>query len=690
MKRTIALLLALAMLLSLTACTGSTPAETRDPEPAPVVTEAPTEAPTTEPTTEPTLSPEEVLYNSLPDRVKQAVDVGIVGLDVLNDLTRICTGTEAAQMLQNARVLKRGVESVVLGQVKDSEHADIEVTRFWMAQMMYAAEMEYFAEPVSGEYLENIQYLVWDGISEINKRAGGYFSQPWWLVGENYGTTSLTDANRKGKIHKWCDQDTVVGHGFVSSIADFHEINWEVKDKPEEWMQYVDYGSFEPIGFVVGFSDRTTGEKLMPLTEEFAFLPREKMTVEAVVEAALRYYNYFPEEAEMLAYADVPTYDRSIITDDLLAKETTLPEASCQNLPEAWKGVELRDLLYVGDVDAKVDAKIYESEIQLIQDAGFNYVRILFEFEFYMSEVADSFHIDSKKPGEGMMNETHLKELDQIIAWCMERDIHVNLVCTDVIGWSDQAIPDAILSKTSNAKPMAEQWQVLARRYAEIPNTYLSFTLYDNPAIWQDSGFGKFFASVVEAIREVSPDRCIIADLSLKSTGESMAQLGVALSTRAVRPDDFEISPNASTAQTAGLFASAAWPYEAGGKVYDGAATMLTYENWITSAPDDVKAVAEQYGVGFMVSGWAPFVSHGNSVRRDRFNDDMMQAYLADMTQTMADRGYGWCYGNWFSFVGFGAAYPAITSTTYTKINNMPLYVDDETFAWFQKINSVQ
>ena len=259
MKRTIALLLALAMLLSLTACTGSAPAETRDPEPAPVVTEAPTEAPTTEPTTEPTLSPEEVLYNSLPDRAKQAVDVGIVGLDVLNDLTRICTGTEAAQMLQNARVLKRGVESVVLGQVKDSEHADIEVTRFWMAQMMYAAEMEYFAEPVSGEYLENIQYLVWDGISEINKRAGGYFSQPWWLVGENYGTTSLTDANRKGKIHKWCDQDTVVGHGFVSSIADFHEINWEVKDKPEEWMQYVDYGSFEPIVFVVGFSDRTKG-----------------------------------------------------------------------------------------------------------------------------------------------------------------------------------------------------------------------------------------------------------------------------------------------------------------------------------------------------------------------------------------------------------------------------------------------
>lgn len=116
---------------------------------------------------------------------------------------------------------------------------------------------------------------------------------------------------------------------------------------------------------------------------------------------------------------------------------------------------------------------------------------------------------------------------------------------------------------------------------------------------------------------------------------------------------------------------------------------MLTYESWIKSAPADVAAVAEQYGVGFMVSRWAPFVSYGNSVRRDRFNDNMMQAYLMDMEQTMADRGYGWCYGNWFSFVGIGAAYPAVTSTTYTKINDAPLYVDDETFGWFRHINGI-
>lgn len=693
MKRLLSLLLALAMLGSLLSGCGSkqTVQPSQETEKAVQAAPEPTAEPTEAPATEPALSAEEVLYASLPEKVRYAVDLGIVELGSLDDLARICTGTEAAEMLQNARMLKRGEKSKILSQVKDSAHADIAVTRYWMAQMMHAAEMEVFITPESEDYLENLQYLIWDGYSELTEEGNAYFHQPLWIVSENYGVTSRTNTEKKDRFSKWAEQDAVLAHGFSTGVTDFLEGSWEIKDKPEDWVMYVDYGSPESMAFALMFHDKVTGEKLMPWNEKLEFLPREDLTVEDAVEAAVRYYNYFPNEPEMLAYADVPTYDSQIITEELLTKDTTLPEASSQKLPKEWKGVELKDLLYAdGDVDAKADSRIYENEIQLIKDAGFNYVRILFDFEYFMCETADLFHIHTPKPDEGMMNEMHLKELDQIIAWCMERDIHVDLVCTNVIGWPEQAIPDAILSKPKNAEPMAEQWQVLARRYADIPNTYLSFTLLDNPAIWQDPAFANFFGTVVDAIRAVSPDRCIIADLSLKATGESMAQLGVALSTRAVLPGDFEIDPGSKEAEKAELFATAAWPYEANGNKYDGAAVMSTYESWIKSSPDDVAAVAEQYGVGFMVSGWAPFVSHGNSVRRERFSDELMQSYLADMTQTMAERGYGWCYGNWFSFTGFAAAYPAIRSTTYTKLNDTPLYVDNEAFEWFREINGVQ
>lgn len=318
----------------------------------------------------------------------------------------------------------------------------------------------------------------------------------------------------------------------------------------------------------------------------------------------------------------------------------------------------MEDLLYYNDDgDAKTDQRIYEGEIQLIKDAGFNHVRILFDFEYYMSEIPDQFYIHTDYPDEGMMNETHLKELDQIIAWCMERDIHVNLACAGVVGWSDLGRPDSIMSKAKNAEPLAEQWQVLARRYAGIPNTYLSFTLYDEPPIWQDAQLASFFGGVVEAIRAEDPDRCIIADLSLKATGESMAQLDVALSSRAALPGEMEIDPNTQTAVTDKKIAATAWPCESGRTVYDGAATMSFDDGWIQSTPDSVAAVAQQYGVGFMVSQWAPHMSYGNSTRRERYTDETMQAFLKDMIQTMADRGYSWCYGNWFGFVGFGSAY---------------------------------
>lgn len=680
MKRKLALLLCMVQLLTLLAgCGTAAQEETTVPE-----TEAAAETAAV-PETQPSESPEERLVASLPEKVRKAYEQGIVGLDMLADLERICTGSEAAAMLQNARILKRGTESVILNQVAGSVHSDIEVTRYWMAQMMHAAEIEFFVGSGSEEYLENLQYLIWDAYSDLPDKAGAYFHQPRWLVSENYGVVSHTSM-QKDRFDKWADQDAVIPHGYMTGITDFLEGSWEIKEKPEEWLKYVDYGSPESMGFALMFCDRTTGEKLMPWTEDFAFLPREKMTVEAAVEAALRYYNYFPAEPEMLAYADIPAYDRTIITDDLLTRETTLPEASCQNLPKEWKGVEVRDLLYSDGVDAKVDANLYESEIQLIKDAGFNYVQILFDFQYLMSEIPDLFYIFSDKPGEGMMNETHLKELDRIIAWCMERDIHVNLCCTDVVGWPEQMIPDAIFAKPKYAEPLAEQWQVLARRYAQIPNTYLSFTMFHEPAIWTENYYEKFFPTVVEAIRTESPERCIIAQVNGKFTGECMAELGVALASSAIWPEELMIEPKDPRTKVDQLMAEISWPYEKNGKVYDGESAMMNHL-WGLASPDEVAATAKEYGVGYMVYSWAPYIKYGNSVRRERFTDEMLQSYLTDLSETLAQRGYGWCYGNWFSFVGFGAAYPAIRSTTYTRLNDAPLYVDNETFAWLQEIN---
>lgn len=119
MKRTLSLLLVLIMVLFLFAGCGGARSEERTEVPMVAATIQPNvaAAPATEPTIEPTLSAQERIYNSLPDRMKQAVNVGIVELSQLEDLNRECTIEEAAQMLQNAYTLRNGTESRLLADV---------------------------------------------------------------------------------------------------------------------------------------------------------------------------------------------------------------------------------------------------------------------------------------------------------------------------------------------------------------------------------------------------------------------------------------------------------------------------------------------------------------------------------------------------------------------------------------------
>ena len=689
MKRRLCFLLALVMLLSALPGCGAGKEETAQAAPETAAAET---AAATEGAAEPTLSPEEELYNSLSEKVRKACDLGIVELGMLDDMERVCTGAEAAAMLQKARSLKRGAESLLLSQVEDSIHADLEVTRFWMVQMMYFSELEQFMPPVYEDYLENLRYMNGDIPNAYPQEASDYFynQRTGWVVSENYGIASHTNRNQMGKPNKWAAEDTVLAHGYITLIKGFLDGSEMCKDKPEEWAKYVDYGSPFAMEWALRTYDATTGEKLMPWDENMETFPRQKVSVQEAVETALRYYNYIPEDAQMLAFVDVPFYDREIITEELLKRETTLPQVSCQQLPSQWRGVAMKDLLFIdnGDFGAKTDMMIHENEIQLIKDAGFNYVRILFDFNYFMHTDDNFFYgpMNAKKKNTQTMNETHLKELDKIIACCMERDIHVNLVCADVAGWFDGPDPNAPLAKSANAKPMAEQWRVLAQRYAEIPNTYLSFTLFNNPSFHMESSYQAFFAPVVEAIREVSPNRCLIAEITGRCTGESMAQLGVALSSSARWPGDLFISGGTSDQQMKALFDKMTWPYETGGTVYDGEGAMVNRTSGL--APDAVAAVAKQYGVGYMVNEWSA-IGQARSVLRERFSDEMLQAYLTDMSMVMAEREYGWCYGDWFSFVGIGAAYPAVRTTTYTRLNDAPLYVDNETFAWFREINGV-
>ena len=97
-----------------------------------------------------------------------------------------------------------------------------------------------------------------------------------------------------------------------------------------------DFGNWWVAQVAFSMYDRVTGEKVLDMDEEQKWNPAQKMTIRDAAEAAVRYWRFFEEPAVKVAFADAGTYDTSIITDELLHKETMLPANSCQHLPAEW------------------------------------------------------------------------------------------------------------------------------------------------------------------------------------------------------------------------------------------------------------------------------------------------------------------------------------------------------------------
>ena len=323
-----------------------------------------------------------------------------------------------------------------------------------------------------------------------------------------------------------------------------------------------DFGNWWVAQVAFSKYDRVTGEKVLDMDEEQKWNPAQKMTIRDAAEAAVRYWRFFEEPAVKVAFADAGTYDTSIITDELLHKETTLPANSCQHLPAEWHGTlwEKWNWVAAGAIHYNFDRVFRQEDAQILKDSGLNVARMMLSFSWLQTPDVTA----------GMVNETRLKQLDEVLALCMKNDIHLMLVCTqiqDVSQWAnfndefERSGPGPVTDQ--EISDFAAFWQMLARRYANIPNEYLSFNLYNEIHIETEEEYERVLGPAVDAIRAESPDRTIIADVHMGMlTGESMAKRGVALSYHLYDPAGFvyinQLGPEKMT--DADFMHSVTWP----------------------------------------------------------------------------------------------------------------------------------
>ena len=325
------------------------------------------------------------------------------------------------------------------------------------------------------------------------------------------------------------------------------------------------------------------------------------------------------------------------------------------------------------------DKQLYESEIAAISNAGFNFIGLAIDFSILQGPV----------PEDQKINETRLQQLDQVIAWCMKYDIHVDLRCSGVGGcdlttsfadWNDHN--HNALNNSDEATAFAQVWGVLAHRYQDISNRDLSFNLLIEPEINTEEQYAAFFTPSIDAIRAASEQRCIIADIhSGGLTGISMAELGVALSYHLYEPRAFsDITVAVDSNELDDLIQNATWPYEdSQGNVYDAEACMNA-PGYFNISANDLVALAKTYHVGVMIGEWGIF---GYGFENTRYTDTVFESFISDMTSCFEKADLGWCYGCGYGTTGIIVDAPILADAKYQKLDAAPGYIDLTCSKWF-------
>lgn len=294
-----------------------------------------------------------------------------------------------------------------------------------------------------------------------------------------------------------------------------------------QWGGVMDSVSVASAAFATRQVDQITGKPLMELDSNYAFHPKSATTqVEAII-AAFRLYRSLDPLPEYVSLEDVSTHtiDKSLYSD-----ETILPDASNQNIP-AWRGAQYspRSYSHAQVFDMHNDNCYRESDFQVMKSAGLNMVAI------YISptHLAWPYQQDDLR----QVNEVELEKLDQAISWAFENGLHVQLSFNDLpslegrYDFGESHNYSKLFDDAESVQLFSDTWRMIAHRYADIPNRYLSFALLCEVEVPSDNEYLRVFGPVIDAIWEESPDRLIVADIhSGNITGESMAKKGVVLS----------------------------------------------------------------------------------------------------------------------------------------------------------------
>ena len=237
---------------------------------------------------------------------------------------------------------------------------------------------------------------------------------------------------------------------------------------------------------------------------------KDALTVQEAVSVVTRLYD------SVAGYEIVSIEEETVtegfsqsLTPELRKKLEEAPIITADNHP-VWTG-----LIFGYAYDRQINDN--SEEIKKCANFGFNSTRLLLDYEpFFDGDITE-------------VNLTNLQTLDKMIETAIQYNLHLNLCFATIPGREAYSNPVDFTSEGSfdlfiNEEKQAQvnrMWATLAKRYAEVPSAYLSFTPFWEAANQNLStglpapeytmeDIGNYLAEVVGEIRTQDEQRLVI------------------------------------------------------------------------------------------------------------------------------------------------------------------------------------
>ncbi len=196
-----------------------------------------------------------------------------------------------------------------------------------------------------------------------------------------------------------------------------------------------------------------------------------------------------------------------------------------QTVLPRWRGFNLLEMF-----TSRSDGNFQEDDFRWMAEWGFDFARIPMCYLLWIED-GDVFKI----------HEPMLEKVDRVVQLGQRYGIHVCLNFHRAPGYSvnrERTEPFNLWKDADALEAFCFHWALFARRYRGISSTQLSFNLVNEPAHVSRVDHERVIRAAVQAIRQIDPDRLIIADgLDYGRTPcPELADLGIAQSCRAYDP----------------------------------------------------------------------------------------------------------------------------------------------------------